>query len=146
MRRGIVLVGEAPGEREDRTGLPFQGRSGDFLDRFLEELGFVRDDFFITSAVKCRPPGNRDPRKNELDACRRKWLEAQVAALDPERIVLLGRIPKTSLAPEAGKLQDVHGRTVEVLGRPCLLTYHPTAGMRFPDKREAMRQDFLKLQ
>ncbi len=145
MRRGVMLVGEAPGEREDLAGLPFQGRTGVFLDRFFEDAGFERDDFFITSAVKCRPPGNRDPKPAELAACRSRWLEAQIDILDPGLLVLLGRVPKTQLVPEAGKLGDVHGEIVTVLGRPCLLTYHPTAAMRFAKIRQAFREDWAKV-
>ena len=143
--RSIILVGEAPGEVEDRTGRPFVGRTGRFLDGLFSELGVFRDDFFITSSVKCRPPANRDPRRTELDACRAAWLAGQIEAVDPALVVALGLVAaRTLLGETAGKtpLRDLRkSKHVLESGRTCRVTYHPSAGMRFPKTREMLAAD-----
>jgi DNA polymerase len=141
-----MLVGEAPGEEEDRQGLPFVGVTGTrFFWPLLRDAGFDPGELFITSAVKCRPPGNRDPRSLELAACRQRWLEDQVRAADPLVVVLLGRMAAIQALGRVNSLAGVRGRVLEVYGRPGLVTYHPTAGMRFPDRGRAMREDFRRL-
>ncbi|MEO8462919.1 MAG: uracil-DNA glycosylase, partial [Chloroflexota bacterium] len=86
----VVFVGEAPGMNEDRAGRPFVGRAGDLLVRMLGTVGWRREDVFITNVVKCRPPDNRDPEPDEIEACR-QYLERQLAVIDPALIVTLGR-------------------------------------------------------
>jgi len=141
-----MLIGEAPGEQEDRLSRPFIGPTRRFFDQLLHDFGLSRDDLFITSSVKCRPPHNRDPKDDELAACRGLWLEKQITALNPEIVVLLGSIAVRCLFGDKGKLKDLHGTTRLYQGRTVLLTYHPTAGMRFPWVRQAMVQDFAFLQ
>ncbi|MFW6102999.1 MAG: uracil-DNA glycosylase, partial [Chloroflexota bacterium] len=102
----IMFVGEAPGEEEDKDGRPFRGRSGHFLDELLSTVGMTRDEIYITSSVKCRPPGNRDPRPDELKACRETWLEQQIEILDPELIVLLGKTALYQVLGETGPLRE----------------------------------------
>jgi DNA polymerase len=93
-----MLVGEAPGEVEDRRGRPFVGPSGRFLTRLLEQNGLSRDDVFMTNSVKCRPPNNRFPHVKELETCKRHWLLRQIELIDPKLIVLLGRAPLRQLS------------------------------------------------
>lgn len=138
----IIFIGEAPGEKEDLAGKPFRGRSGEFLDRLFETAGIRRGDVYITSSVKCRPPANRDPKPDELETCRQAWLLPQIEILQPRLIVLLGKVALRQILNETGPLRKFHGRAVQWRGRLVLPTYHPAAGMRFPDIRTAMKQDF----
>ena len=145
-RLGCLLVGEAPGEREDELGRPFIGRTGAFLDRFLSRFGLSRDDFFITSSVKCRPPGNRAPKPQEMDICRESWLLPQIEALKPHLVVLMGNAPIRSLLGLKTPLSELHGRLLEHAGLPMLPTYHPTAAMRFPAVRRLAKADWQTIQ
>lgn len=137
-----MFVGEAPGEQEDKRARPFCGRAGRYLDKLLEGIGLVRGKIYITSSVKCRPPGNRDPKRDELKTCREAWLDRQIELIDPEVIVILGKTPLDQLFGDKGVLRDLHGTVRERGGRRYLITYHPAAGMRFPQADEAMREDF----
>ncbi len=141
----IMLVGEAPGRQEDATGRPFAGRSGRFLDEVLADLGRRRDSMFITSVVKCRPSGNRDPRSDETTTCRRAWLNRQIARVDPRIIVLLGKTAIRCLLGENPTLRNVHGEFRKRHDRRFLLTCHPTAAMRFPRSEQQFRGDMARL-
>lgn len=141
----LMLVGEAPGEAEDHSGRPFVGRAGRFLDEILSEAGFSRRRLYITSAVKCRPPDNRPPTDSELQTCRRAWLDRQLELVCPQWVVSLGLTPGELLLGESIRLRQTHG-TVHTCGQwRVFLTYHPAAGMRFPDVAGAMREDFARL-
>ncbi|MFW5857226.1 MAG: uracil-DNA glycosylase, partial [Planctomycetota bacterium] len=129
----LVLVGEAPGRREDAAGRPFCGRSGDLLDRLLSEAGIRRGHAYITSCVKCRPPGNRNPTRDELAACVPQHLEAQIECIAPSLIVLFGKTAAASLLGTDAPVKDLRGTVREQRGRHWLVTYHPAAAMRFPD-------------
>lgn len=139
------MIGEAPGEKEDEEGRPFVGRAGAFLDELLEEVGPRREKLFITSCVKCRPPENRNPRKDELDACHRLWLERQTELINPDLIVLLGKVALKELLGEDGRLSDLHGQVRHKHGRRFLITYHPAAAMRFPEPEAGIREDFRRI-
>ena len=141
----IMMVGEGPGAREDRTGRPFVGRSGRFLDSLLAGAGLRRERLFITSAVKCRPPANRTPRADELRICREAWLEAQLACIEPELVILLGLTAIRSALGETPALHRVHGQVREDRGRRFLLTYHPAAGLRADDVADRLRADLAGL-
>ena len=141
----VMLIGEAPGESEDALGRPFVGRAGEFLDDVLDALGIAREALYITSCVKCRPPDNREPRDDELDTCIGHWLGAQIEAVDPALIVLLGRVALRAVIGETGALADCHGQIRDHAGRRYLLTYHPAAAMRFPDMRRRLTEDFERL-
>ena len=141
----LMLIGEAPGAREDETGSPFCGRAGNHLDKLFAQLGFDRQATFITSTVKCRPPGNRTPHAEELDTCHELWLTEQIELIDPEIVVLLGGTAIRQLLEEDAPLKDMHGETREVNGRKFLMTYHPAAAMRFPDPDEGIQEDFRRL-
>jgi DNA polymerase len=140
-----MLVGEAPGEQEDLQGRPFCGRAGRFLDALLEESGLERSGIFITSTVKCRPPENRNPRKQEAETCSGLWLGRQVALIDPKVVGVMGKVAAAAVLGEKGNLRDLHGRRFERGGRSYLVTYHPAAAMRFPEAAERIRADFRKL-
>jgi len=141
----IMVIGEAPGASEDASGKPFCGAAGDFLDELLETEGLARGKIFLTSSVKCRPPGNRRPRADELETCREAWLLSQIEVIDPDLIILFGRTPVRQLLKERAPLRDVHGQTTRRNGRTVMTTYHPAAGMRFPEIGEHMRRDLAAL-
>lgn len=141
----IMMVGEAPGREEDLTGRPFCGPAGDHFDLALAHAGLPREDLYVTSAVKCRPPNNRNPHKAELETCRELWLWRQIELVDPDLVVLLGKVPILQVLGERGRLRDMHGEVRELDGRKYLPTYHPAAAMRFPEPEEGLREDFRKV-
>jgi uracil-DNA glycosylase len=141
----IMLVGEAPGEVEDRQGRPFVGPSGRFLIKLLEQNGLSRADVFITNSVKCRPPHNRFPHVKELEVCKRHWLLRQIELVNPEVIVLLGRAPLRQLLGAQGTIAQLHGQFLRKDGRMYLIQYHPAAALRSPEVRGMMMQDFQKI-
>ncbi len=145
-RPRIMLIGEAPGEQEDRLARPFIGPTRKFFDQLLHDFSLPRGEIFITSSVKCRPPNNRDPKDDELATCRKLWLEKQILSLDPEILVLLGATALRCLFGSSGKLKHLHGTVRQWNSRSTLLTYHPTAGMRFPWIRKSMYEDLARLQ
>ena len=110
----IVLIGEGPGFHENEQGRPFVGASGRFLSELLESIGLRREDVFICNVVKCRPPGNRDPQPDELLACS-QFLERQIAAINPEVIVTLGRFSMARYFPKA-KISAIHGQAKMIGG------------------------------
>jgi DNA polymerase len=135
----VVLVGEAPGAREDESGRPFVGGAGKLLDRLLEEAGLERSDVFITNVVKARPPGNRDPKADEV-AHHLPWLEAQLEVIGPKLIVPLGRHALARFAPDA-KITRAHGSVLERDGRTLFPMFHPAAALRNPKLRATLHED-----
>lgn len=135
----VMLVGEAPGAREDESGRPFVGKSGDLLTSMLQEIGLSRDEVFITSILKSRPPRNRTPTQAEIRACR-PYLEQQIEIINPEVIVLLGGVAISSLIGP-WKVSEAHGRFYETNNRTYFMTYHPAAALRFPKIKTAMKED-----
>jgi uracil-DNA glycosylase len=127
----LVLVGEGPGAEEDRQGLPFVGRSGQLLDRLLaEEVGVSRDHgAYILNTVKCRPPGNRDPKPDELAACR-PWLEAQMAELAPSVVVTLGNFASKQLLQTDVGITRLRGQEYPFGDAVLVPTFHPAAALR----------------
>lgn len=136
-RAGLVLIGEAPGQEEDRQGLPFVGRSGQLLTDILRAIGFAREDVFICNILKCRPPGNRDPQRDEAAACT-PYLERQLAVIQPRLILCLGRIAAQRLLGTDASLGSLR-RSLHFFGTiPVLATFHPAALLRNPaQKRDA---------
>ena len=122
----VILIGEAPGKKEDEMGRPFVGRAGKTLDGILEELDVVRDQFFITNIVKCRPPKNRVPKKSEVEACR-DHLIRQIDIIKPELIVALGQSSIKTLTGLKENLRDIHGQKLNFMDYQVLATYHPAA-------------------
>lgn len=140
----IMVVGEAPGEEEDRQGLPFVGRSGKLLDEMLTIAGIDRNKVFITNCVKHRPPQNRKPNVEELKVCTELWLNKQIILLKPRLIILLGNVALKALVNETS-IEKWHGKTMTKNGRRYFMSYHPAAALRFPKVREIMITDFEKL-
>lgn len=127
----LLFVGEAPGAEEDRQGLPFVGRSGQLLDRLIEEeMGMRRGaGVFIANVVKCRPPGNRDPHPEEIAACR-PYLEAQVDLIDPRVVVTLGNFASRLLLDTKVGVTKLRGQTYPFGERVLVPTLHPAAVLR----------------
>ena len=142
-RVDIMFIGEAPGFHENRSGKPFVGQAGQFLDELLQAAGVDRDQVFITNVVKCRPPNNRDPLPEELKACQR-YLDEQIALLDPQVIVTLGRISMAKFVTD-GRISAIHGHTHNVEGRKVVTMYHPAAALHQPNLRQTLIEDFARL-
>lgn len=124
----VMVIGEAPGHREDTTGKPFVGRSGQLLEQALAAYDFKREDIFITNAVSCRPPDNRTPSKKEIAACR-VWLERQIKWVKPKYVLLLGNVPLQSITGNSG-IKKFRGKPFEKDGIIFLPTYHPAYVLR----------------
>ena len=141
----LLFVGEGPGAEEDKQGLPFVGRSGKLLDRLLaEELGLTRDQCYIANVVKCRPPENRDPRPEEIAACR-PWLEQQVELIQPKVVVTLGRFAAQLLLDTSEGITKLRGRSYPFGAAVLVPTLHPAAALRGGAEPLAqMRADFVR--
>jgi uracil-DNA glycosylase len=139
----VVIVGEAPGASEDEQGRPFVGSAGKNLDALLERAGLKREEVFITNVVKCRPPGNRRPRRSELDACH-PFLRRQLDAIRPRVVVLLGDTALKEFFP-ASTLAELHGRPTRRGDTTFLPTYHPASIIYNPSLRETLEKDFAAL-
>jgi len=141
----LLFVGEGPGAEEDRQGLPFVGRSGKLLDRLMEEeLGFGRASCYIANIVKCRPPGNRDPKPDEIEACR-PWLEGQLERLRPRVIVTLGNTATRTLLGTTQGVTRLRGKTYPWRDIVLVPTYHPAAVLRGgPSSMAEMRADLVR--
>ncbi len=140
----LMFIGEAPGEKEDLSGIPFVGAAGKLLDRFLEAVDISREDVYIANILKCRPPRNRDPLPTEEDACI-DWLREQVKLVRPELIVCLGRISAMKLIKPDFKITKEHGIWFERGGYRMCALYHPSALLRDPKKKEDMLADMKML-
>lgn len=139
----LMLIGEAPGQREDELGLPFVGRSGQFLDELLASIDRTRTDVYVTNVVKCRPPANRDPNPEEIAACG-DYLDRQIALVAPRVIATLGRFSMAKWFP-AERISQIHGRAVQRDGRWIVPMYHPAAALRDGSLRAVIKQDFAQL-
>ena len=136
----LMFIGEAPGEREDATGIPFVGAAGQLLDRYLFAVGIPRDDVYIANILKCRPPRNRDPLPEERDACI-EHLRAQVRIIRPDIIVCLGRISAQRLIKPDFRITREHGIWFSRGAFEMCAVYHPSALLHDPSKREDMLED-----
>jgi DNA polymerase len=139
----VMLVGEGPGWHEDQQGKPFVGASGKFLSELLAKAGLQREDVFITNVVKCRPPSNRDPLPDEIQACS-PYLERQVNAIDPDVIVTLGRFSMAKYFP-GERISRIHGQPKRIGGRLVVPMYHPAAALHQSNLRGAIEDDFARL-
>jgi DNA polymerase len=140
----VLLVGEGPGAREDRTGRPFVGPAGQLLSELLDAIGWERADVFITNVVKCRPPSNRDPEPSETAACS-TYLDGQEQALDPAVVVTLGRHSLQRYLPGA-RIGAVHGRLRRsYAGQHVFPMYHPAAALHQASLRETLFRDIRGL-
>jgi uracil-DNA glycosylase len=144
----LMFIGEAPGANEDKQGLPFVGQAGRLLDTLLSEIGLERADVFIANVLKCRPPGNRDPLPQEIDACQ-DYLFRQIELIEPRVICTLGNFSTKLLRADPTGITRLHGREeVRQIGpRRVRLypIYHPAAALYTPKMLEVLREDFQRL-
>ena len=140
----LMLIGEGPGEQEDLQGVPFVGPAGKLLDNMLEMIDLDRSKVYIANMVKCRPPHNRDPRPDEMAACR-GWLDRQIALVNPKLIVCLGRIAAKALIREDFRITREHGQWFDLDGRKVLATFHPSALLRDPGHRPDAFMDLREI-
>jgi len=140
----LMFVGEAPGEQEDLSGIPFVGRAGQLLDRFLYAVDIDRADVYIANILKCRPPKNRDPLPEEEDACI-GHLREQVRLIRPRIIVCLGRIAAMRMIKPDFKITREHGQWFQKGNFWMTAVYHPAALLRDPRKKEEMLEDMKRI-
>ncbi len=144
----LMFVGEAPGFHEDKQGFPFVGQAGKLLDKLLAGIGLTRDDVYIANVLKCRPPGNRDPQPDEIEACE-GHLFRQVALIEPKVVATLGNFATKLLSGKQLGITRVHGQEQEVTlgGRSVLLypIYHPAAALYTPAMLNVLEEDFRRL-
>jgi DNA polymerase len=147
----VLLVGEAPGAQEDETGIPFVGRSGQLLDQLLGDAGLDRARVAVVNVIKCRPPGNRTPRRGEVARCR-PWLERQIELVDPTVVVALGSTAAAWFFGPGARIAALReqGRDEPLwyAGRRLVVTYHPSAAIRFGPNGEpvaALRADLTEV-
>ncbi len=140
----IMLIAEAPGGQEDEKGIPFVGRSGEILDNLLRDCGLSREEIYITNILKCHPPGNRDPKEDEKEACF-PYLKYETFLLKPKIIVCLGRVAAQRIISPDFRITRQHGTWT--YRKDCALTavYHPSAVLRDASKYETVKQDFLEI-
>jgi DNA polymerase len=141
---GIVFLGEAPGKNEDLQGVPFVGRAGKLLDKILQAIDFKREDVFITNILKCRPPGNRDPKEDEIKACE-AFLKRQLELIDPTVICALGRVAAQNLLRTKIPLGKLRGQIHYYNGIKTIVTYHPAALLRNPHFKRPAWEDMKLL-
>ncbi|MCX7755137.1 MAG: uracil-DNA glycosylase [Anaerolineales bacterium] len=139
----IMLIGEGPGFNEDQQGRPFVGQAGQFLEQLLALAGLKRSDVWIGNVVKCRPPNNRDPMPEELQACH-AYLERQIAVINPKIIVTLGRFSMGKFFPTA-RISAIHGQMRRVGDRFVIAMFHPAAALHNPTYLPLIKQDFAQL-
>ncbi len=133
-RARVMMVGEAPGRNEDLQGEPFVGAAGHLLNRLLEEVGMKREDVYIANVLKCRPPGNRDPRPDEIEACK-GYLSAQLDLVDPQVVMTLGNFSTQLLLRTTTGISRMRGRTYKWWRDKILIpTFHPAAALRGGDR------------
>jgi DNA polymerase len=136
----VMFIGEAPGYWENERGLPFVGQAGQLLEELLQGIGMRRSDVFIANVLKCRPPNNRDPLPEEVNACR-PYLDRQLDIINPILVVTLGRHSSARFFPPRA-MRDMHGKPVKVGGMTAMPTYHPAAILRQPGLRKVVDEDF----
>lgn len=139
----IMFIGEAPGFHEDRRGQPFVGAAGSFLDELLEMIGLRRDEVYICNVLKCRPPQNRDPQPNEIEACR-YYLDRQFELIQPEIVVTLGRFSMARWFPGA-RISRIHGQPRKLGDRLYYPMYHPAAALHQPSLRRTVEEDMCRI-
>jgi DNA polymerase len=141
----LMFIGEGPGYHEDKQGQPFVGAAGKLLDRMLNEIGLTREDVYIANCVKCRPPNNRDPYPDELDACT-PYLREQIRLVDPHVVVTLGNFATRYVLQKQVSISRVRGQRFQVGMRVVIPTFHPAAilhgGGESSSQMQSLRSDF----
>src|SRR3954463_13070297 len=144
----LMFVGEAPGANEDKQGLPFVGQAGRLLDTLLGEIGLTRGDVFVANVLKCRPPGNRDPLPQEIEACQ-DYLWRQLELIEPTVVCTLGNFATKLLRGDPTGITRLHGRDEERLLGPRRVRlyplFHPAAALYTPSMLETLRRDFSRI-
>jgi|GEM_PF-547608 DNA polymerase len=147
----IMFIGEGPGEEEDISGIPFVGKAGRLLTKIMNEIGFEREKVYITNVVKCRPPGNRNPEKDEIISCN-KYLIQQIMLIEPKLIVSLGKISANTLLKVQKNISEIRGKFIklsyfkELKEVPIFFaTYHPSAILRNPNLLNDFKNDLYKV-
>ena len=140
----VMFVGEAPGKNEDLQGMPFVGPAGKLLDELLDSIGFDRSEVFIANVLKCRPPGNRDPRIEEINTCKGYLLE-QIKIIDPKIICTLGKFSTQLLLNTDKGINTLRGKVFKVDSRIIMPINHPAAVLYAPSRMEILKQDFQKI-
>jgi DNA polymerase len=134
----IMFIGEGPGETEDQFGRPFIGKAGQLLDKIIQKMGMKREEVFIANVVKCRPPNNREPQKDEVETCL-PYLSKQIAILQPKVIVCLGRVALNNLLGTSHSMGRIRGQLLSFHDTPLIPTYHPSYILHKKDKEEISR-------
>ena len=142
-KAGVMFIGEGPGADEDRTGRPFVGQAGKLLDRMIFAMGFEREEVYIANVVKCRPPGNRDPKDDEVAACA-DFLDRQIDLIKPEVIIALGKPASRRLTGTSKPMGALRGRWFSYCGTPLMPVFHPAYLLRNPKAKREVWDD-LKL-
>jgi len=140
----LMFVGEGPGRDEDAQGIPFVGRAGQLLTDIIKAMKFSRDDVYIANIVKCRPPENRTPEPDEIEACR-GFLEAQIGIIAPEVIVCLGAVAAHTLLDTTLGITKIRGEMRMFNGIPVMPTYHPAYLLRSPNKKRDVWEDMKQV-
>ena len=140
----LMFIGEAPGRDEDIQGEPFVGRAGQLLTDIIKAMKLARDDVYIANVVKCRPPENRNPEQDELDACR-PHIKRQIEIIQPRVIVTLGRFALQSLTEKGFAISDVRGKWLDYNGIRVMPTYHPAYLLRTPSAKKEVWEDMKKV-
>ena len=138
----LVVVGEAPGQEEDRTGRPFVGRAGRLLDLLLMSVGLPRDHVYICNVLKCRPPENRNPLPDEVDPCTTDLVHAQLEQIAPRVLLAVGKFAAQVLAASEESIGRLRGRVYAYRGTPLVVTYHPAYLLRSPQMTRVAWEDF----
>lgn len=141
----VVVVGEAPGQEEDRTGRPFVGRAGRLLDLLLMAVGLPRDDVYICNVLKCRPPQNRNPFADEVEPCTTNFLHGQLEAITPRVLLAVGKFAAQALCQSEEAIGRLRGRVHAYHGTPLVVTYHPAYLLRSPNMVRVAWQDLQVL-
>ena len=144
----LMFIGEGPGFHEDKQGEPFVGAAGQLLNTMLAEQGIAREDVYIANVIKCRPPGNRDPLPDEIDACK-PWLEEQLRLIRPGVVVTLGNFATRFVLQQQTSISKVRGQRFRIDGRIVIPTFHPAAilhgGGMASKQMQALRDDFAEI-
>ena len=140
----LMFVGEAPGADEDVQGIPFVGRAGQLLTKIIEAIELKRDDVYIANVIKCRPPGNRNPDPDEVDACE-GFLFRQIDSIRPKVIVALGTFAAKALLKTQEPISRLRGRVYEYRGARLIPTFHPAFLLRSPDRKRDVWEDMKKV-
>ncbi|MFP4116312.1 MAG: type-4 uracil-DNA glycosylase [Candidatus Aenigmatarchaeota archaeon] len=149
----LMFIGEAPGREEDKEGRPFVGRAGKLLDELLENIGLAREEVYITNIILCRPPNNRDPEEEEIEACT-PYLDEHISIVDPEIIVPLGSFATSYILDKYdlgdGTISGIHGKVFSVSNLKgqfkIIPQYHPAAALYNPELEDVLEEDFKKIE